>query len=142
MAYTKQQINDTFQEIIEHIENGMALRKVLKLEGMPGNNTFYKWIDEDEEKKERYARACENRAEAIFEEILEIADKQDKDVIVTDGVPTTNWNIVSRNKLQVDARKWVLSKMQPKKYGDKIDHTSGGEKIQTNIIDLGEGKKD
>ena len=142
MAYTKQQIDDTFQEIIDEVCKGKPLRRVLKEEGMPSSRTFYKWLDDDEEKVKRYARACENRAEVIFEEILEIADKQDKDVIVTDGVPTTNWNIVSRNKLQVDARKWVLSKMQPKKYGDKIDHTSGGEKIQTNIIDLGEGKKD
>jgi hypothetical protein len=142
MAYTKIQIEDIFKEIIERVEIGEPIRTVLKDDDMPSSRTFYKWLDEDEEKVKQYARACEVRADVIFEEILTIADKQGEDIIILDGKEVTNHNVVSRNRLQVDARKWVLSKMQPKKYGDKIDHTTDGEKIQTNVINLGEGSKD
>ncbi len=142
MAYTKIQIEDIFKEIIERVEIGEPIRTVLKDDDMPSSRTFYKWLDEDEEKVKQYARACEVRADVIFEEILTIADKQSEDIIIVDGKEVTNHNVVSRNRLQVDARKWVLSKMQPKKYGDKIDHTTDGEKIQTNVINLGEGSKD
>jgi hypothetical protein len=142
MAYTKIQIEDIFKEIIERVEIGEPIRTVLKDDDMPSSRTFYKWLDEDEEKVKQYARACEVRADVIFEEILTIADKQGEDIIIVDGKEVTNHNVVSRNRLQVDARKWVLSKMQPKKYGDKIDHTTDGEKIQTNVINLGEGSKD
>jgi hypothetical protein len=142
MAYTNIQIEDIFKEIIERVEIGEPIRTVLKDDDMPSSRTFYKWLDEDEEKVKQYARACEVRADVIFEEILTIADKQGEDIIILDGKEVTNHNVVSRNRLQVDARKWVLSKMQPKKYGDKIDHTTDGEKIQTNVINLGEGSKD
>ncbi len=141
MAYTKIQIEDIFKEIIERVEIGEPIRTVLKDDDMPSSRTFYKWLDEDEEKVKQYARACEVRADVIFEEILTIADKQGEDIIIVDGKEVTNHNVVSRNRLQVDARKWVLSKMQPKKYGDKIDHTTDGEKIQTNVINLGTGEE-
>lgn len=142
MAYTNKQIEEIFNEVIELVESGKPIRQVTKIKGMPSNTTFYKWLEEDKKKAERYARACEVRADVIFEEILTIADKQGEDIIIVDGKEVTNHNVVSRNRLQVDARKWVLSKMQPKKYGDKIDHTTDGEKIETNVINLGEGSKD
>ncbi|WP_203228812.1 hypothetical protein, partial [Flavobacterium sp. LMO6] len=62
---------------------------------------------------------------------IEIADKQSEDVGEDEnGNKVINHNIVQRNRLQIDARKWALSKMLPKKFGDKTDITSGGEKIQ------------
>ena len=49
-----------------------------------------------------------------------------------DGKVVTNHNVIQRDRLRVDARKWALSKMNPKKYGDKVDVTSGGEKINNS----------
>jgi hypothetical protein len=44
-------------------------------------------------------------------------------------------DMIRHRQLKVDALKWVVSKMLPKKYGDKIDITSGNEKIsQPQII--------
>jgi len=43
---------------------------------------------------------------------------------------------MQRSRLRVDVRKWALSKMNPKKYGDKVDHTTGGEKLPTNTTNL------
>lgn len=137
MAYSQEEINEKFELIIKDIEeNGMAIRNAIKGYGMPDITTFYKWIKEDEDKAKRYARACETRAESIFEEILEIADKQGEDIAGEDqfGNPIINHNVIQRNRLQIDARKWVLAKMNPKKYGDKVDVTTQGEKISIPII--------
>lgn len=132
MSYSPEEIEKKFDLIIKDIEeHGKSVRQ--SLEGYLSSSTFYKWIDEDEEKAKRYARACEARADKIFEEILEIADKQGEDVIGEDeyGNQIINHNVINRNRLQFDARKWVLGKMNPKKYGDKVDHTTNGKDIQS-----------
>ena len=125
MAYTKKETDKVFNEIIQDIEEGKALRTILKYSGMPSSSTFYIWIEEDEAKSKRYAHACEVRAENIFEDILSIADESENDVKRDkDGKEITNAEVIARSRLRVDARKWYLSKLSPKKYGDKIDVNS------------------
>lgn len=142
MAYD---IENTFKQILLSIEEGYSLRATLKREGMPTSTTFYEWIDNDKEKALHYARACEKRADAIFEEILDIADDSSNDFALADigdGMQVEKFNSehVQRSRLRVDARKWMLSKMNPKKYADKIQQEHSGE-ITTNIISLGSGIK-
>ena len=66
------------------------------------------------------------RSEAMFEDILEIADDTSRDTIDTENGEKANSEWISRSRLRVDARKWMLSKMMPKKYGDKITQELGG----------------
>src|SRR5690606_27993836 len=118
MAYSIEEIDEMFERIIKGIaEDGESLRSVLQRHSMPSNETFYKWLEADENKSKQYARACEERADSIFEEILEIADENNADVSISDeGKVIMNGDVVQRSRLKVDARKWVLSKMNPKKY--------------------------
>jgi len=128
MAYSKKEIENIFDSLIDKIENGMSLRSVLKLEEMPNKNTIYKWLEADETKKERYARATYERADTIFEEILQIADDSSLDVVKSEQGEKINSEFVARSKLKVDARKWVVAKMHPTKYGDKSTTVfEGGE---------------
>lgn len=121
MAYSKKEIEIVFDSIIETIENGMSLRASLRVGDKCNSETFYKWLDNDKDKTKRYARACGIRAEDIFEDILTIADNQEHDVYIDDeGKEQTNHNVIQRARLRVDSRKWILSKMIPKKYGDKL----------------------
>ena len=132
MAYSKENKDRIFNEICDQIQKGRSLRSVIKDEGMPDLSTFYVWLKEDEEKSKHYAYATEARAEMIFEDILKIADDNSDDEIVNeDGLPIINHDVINRARLKIDARKWMLSKMIPKKYGDKIDHTTDGEKINS-----------
>lgn len=102
--------------------------------------TVLRWLNNDDIKEFRtqYARAKEEQADFLAEEILEIADDSSRDTktIEKNGqiveVENTEW--INRSKLRVEARKWVASKLKPKKYGDKIDLTSGGEKIEPTKI--------
>jgi hypothetical protein len=136
MAYTKEKKDECFDCIISEIESGKSLTYCLNNNGMPSTSTFYIWLEEDESFSKRYARACEFREMLIFDEILTIADKQGEDVKEVEGVEVINHNVINRNRLQIDARKWMLGKMNPKKYGDKVDVTTDGEKIQNISIPL------
>lgn len=107
------------QTICDLIEDGLSLRKVCARDDMPNRASVNKWLNENSVFSDQYARACKVRRENKFEEMYEIAEKTDE---------------VQRARLLVDVLKWQLSKEEPKKYGDKIDMTSGGEKIETNTI--------
>lgn len=119
-----------FKKVIELIEKqGLPLTKALK-EVKLDHKPFYSIVDLSDENRLLYARACEKRAEVIFEEILEIADEKCDDVIYNeDGTISENREFINRSRLRIDARKWMLGKMQPKKYGDKLDLTTDGEKL-------------
>jgi len=141
MAYTQEKKDECFDWIINHIEDGNSLISALNTNGMPSTSTFYIWLEEKDEndnlteeakeKSKRYARACEVRELKILDEILTIADAQENDVIETDNGTIVNHNVIQRNKLQIETRQWTLGKLNPPKYGNKTDITSGGEKIQT-----------
>lgn len=139
MSYSKKKKDEILKEIFRLIsKEGLSIVKALDREGMPSRDTFYQWIDQDEVEADNYTRAYEERADIYFEEILDIADKQDKDVYLDqDGVEQTNHNVISRSKLMIDARKWMLGKMNSKKYGDKnTTILEGGEKpIQISFED-------
>ena len=134
MAYDKDKI---FPLILSEIESGLAIRNILKSDKFPNANTFFDWLKEDESKAKQYARSCEIRAEMKFEEIKEIAD-DDTGIYYFDesGNKKVDSGAIQRKRLQIDARKWQLSKEIPKKYGDKIDMTTDGEKITSNDIKI------
>ena len=130
MAYTDEQIEAIFKDITKQISEGESLRQVLRQTDKPNRSTFYEWISKDEDKSDQYAHACKERATLIFDEIIEIADENNADVYIDDtGAAKIDGNTVARSRLRVDTRKWALSKMNPKKYGDKVDVTSGGDKV-------------
>lgn len=118
----KQKVID---EVCKYMQEGKSLRAVFR--DYPDldikRTKFYELLEENDEFANQYACACEDRSDYIFEEILEIADQKNADVKVVDGQAVINGNTVQRSRLQVDARKWMLGKMNPKKYGEKLDLT-------------------
>lgn len=97
-------------EICEGVTLGKSIRTVTSPEHMPSIATFYTWLRTHDEFLKQYARACEERTEAMSEDILDIADDAED---------------VQKARLQVETRKWLMAKMKPKKYGDKmaVDNT-------------------
>jgi hypothetical protein len=93
-------------------------------------STVYLWLKENKTFSEQYAHAREAQADFLADEILEIADDIEGDDAAFVGI-----NRIQRAKLQVDSRKWIASKLKPKKYGEKLDLTSGGDKLAPVIID-------
>lgn len=82
----------------------------------------------------QYARAKEEQAELLVEQILEIADYTEKDTIYTESGEKADKEWINRSRLRVDARKWLASKLLPKKYGDRTDiNLSGNVKIDVIV---------
>ena len=130
MAYTDKDKDKIFNYVCSEIEKGKALRNVLKDENMPSTSTFYQWLDNDEVKAKQYARATEVRADIIFDDILTIADENTNDTSINEnGIEVVNNDVIQRSRLRIDARKWVLSKLNPKKFGDKTDITTNGKEV-------------
>lgn len=131
MAYSETHKTKLINKICDLISKGMSRNEACEKEKLYPS-TFREWIKKDESKSIQYARAIEDRANFLFEEIITIADSQENDKMDIDGVIITNHNAINRNRLQVDARKWVLSKMMPRKYGDKQAIEHSGE-INTDL---------
>jgi hypothetical protein len=114
--------------ICEGIADGKSLRSIVRDdETLPARSTIFKWLASNKSFADQYAKARESQADVLFEEILDIADEShttekmigqgdDAEVaIVYDSVA------VQRNRLRVDARKWMAGKLRPKKYGEKLE---------------------
>ena len=82
---------------------------------------------DDPEFAVRYARAMELRCERMAEEILEIADDSSNDWMEREGLIVPDHENVQRSRLRVDSRKWVLSKLMPRKYGDRVTQEITGD---------------
>jgi hypothetical protein len=135
MKRTASEIEVLFKKIIAEIEQGSSLRAALRKYAPLRMSTFQNWLDKDKSKQDRYVRATQLRAEAIFEDILSIADENYKDTYVDEnGIERTDHDVVQRAKLRIDSRKWMLAKMQPTKYGDKLDVTSGNRTLAVPAI--------
>lgn len=134
-AWSKDKIAEYKVKICECISiEGMSLVKVCKQKDFPSISFVYEWLAADTAFVDMYARACENRAEVMAQEILDICDATAEDVSINDdGEEIVNHNVIQRDRLRVDTRKFLLAKLAPKKYGEKIDVTSDGKPIDNKF---------
>lgn len=123
--------------ICEQLADGQSMRAVCRKDEMPSMSTVFKWLRENEEFSQQYAKAKEESSDAMAEDLLDIADTPVMGEIKTikpDGtIEIKQDEMLGHRRLQVDARKWLMSKMKPKKYGDKLDMTSGGERLEVTV---------
>lgn len=134
MAYTQDEIDKLFEHICIEIETGRSLRSILKQdENMPSSSTFFIWLTESDLKSKRYELATNLRTDALFDEIVEIAyntEEGETTKVNSKGeIETTTGDMLGHRRLKIDALKWSLSKLNPKKYGEKLDLTSKDEKL-------------
>lgn len=125
-----QEIADT---ICERIADGESLRSICNGEDMPNKATVFRWLASNDTFRDQYARARETQADALFDEILSIADTpqigEKRKVKEDGGVEISTGDMIEHRRLQVDARKWMAGKLRPKKYGDKLDVEHSGQVV-------------
>jgi len=129
------------KEICRRLSLGESLLSICKNnDDMPATSTVYLWLLDEDKKtfSENYARARASQAEVMFDELLDIADDSSKDTMVVKiggkEQIVENREFTTRSRLRVDTRKWYLSKVLPKKFGDKLDLTSNGKDLPTPIL--------
>jgi hypothetical protein len=127
MSAKRRHASDTYtpeiaEAICERIANGETLRAIGRDPGMPDKRTVLRWREAHPDFAPRYARAVSQRAEHWAEEIIEISDDSSGDRLgLPDGSSSTDQEHIQRSRLRVDSRKWLLSKLLPKQYGDRVE---------------------
>ncbi len=133
-------------KICERIAEGYSMRTVCKPDEMPAMSTVFKWFRTKPEFVDQYAKATQERTEAMSEDILDIADDGSNDLMTIqkgkESYTIENKEVTNRSRLRVDTRKWLMSKMKPKKYGDKIDVTTDGKALPAPIYGGSSTRKD
>jgi hypothetical protein len=117
-----------------------GLRKMCKENPeFPNVDTILEWRFDYPEFSGQYADAKRQQAELLAEEILDIADDDSQDEVVTEFGVKFNSEFVQRSRLRVDTRKWVACKLMPKVYGDKSDVTLTSiedETLKETVLEL------
>jgi hypothetical protein len=105
--------------VCDLLEQGRTLRQIAKELGFVSEAEIVRWGNDREralEFTQRYARAMVARWERMADETIDIAHEFVKE----DVNGHTDTGRVQQLRLQIDTRKWLLSKVLPKKYGDKV----------------------
>lgn len=113
-------------KICKQIALGKSLRSICREDDMPDISTIYDWFPLHEQFTKQYEKACQDRVEAQYEDLTEINEE------AIQYAKTNDFNVqavMTAYKLKADNMKWSMSKMKPKKYGDKTDITSNGEAL-------------
>ena len=125
--------------VLAELSIGKSLREACRLVDGAKVPTVLLWVDQHKEFAEQYAQARARGYQLLADELLSIADDGSNDTYMTDNGPTTNQDVIARSRLRVDTRKWMLSKMLPKVYGDKIDHEHSGtvklEHVEWSVVE-------
>jgi hypothetical protein len=119
---------------------GYSLREVCRDERMPSRDTVRRWLRDKPEFQAQYALACQHRADAFADEIIEMADDGSNDWQERQHGPSVNAENIQRSKLRIEARKWLMSKVAPRKYGEKLaiggDADASPVKVELSTTDL------
>ena len=121
------------ERFCELLAQGQSVRQICSQPSQPDKSQVYRWLDENGDFRDQYARAREEQADKFFKECIEIADAATQE----------NCNVA---RLRVDTRKWAAARLAPKKYSDHVTHDvkGGGINFQPQILiqcssDEGEG---
>lgn len=107
------------------IAEGKSARAVCRARGWNWGDFWRMTLDEP--RASQYARARESGWAAMAEDCLVVSDDGTNDTYVDDeGRAKTDHDVIARSRLRVDTRKWLLSKMLPKVYGEKQTHEVTG----------------
>jgi hypothetical protein len=118
--------------ICERMADGEALADICKADDMPGRRTVYQWLAANAGFARMYARARDERADLLADEIIKIADDDTK--------------TPEHRRVQIDARKWAAAKLNPKRYSDRLQHVGDADadpiritRIEHVIVDPANG---
>ena len=123
---------ETADEFCARIAEGESLRTICLDGHMPALTTIFRWMRTHEDFRQQYARAKEQQADAMAEEIIDIADDATNDWMEKHDQHGNsigyqlNGDHVQRSKLRIESRKWLMGKLKPKKYGDKVQTEHSG----------------
>lgn len=114
------------EDILTRIMEGQGVAEIGRDETMPSERTIFRWLASNDDFCQRYTCAKEISAEYMAEDMLDIADNAVNDWMKRNGKEdedywVANGEHIQRSRLRIETRKWLMSKLKPKKYGDKLN---------------------
>lgn len=135
---------DIAEFILPLLAEGKPLQRACRMAtaaiGTVDAHQFMRWVYDDQDLARVYSQARDIGYRLLADELLDIADQSEDDTFVDEhGMTRINSEVVQRSRLRVDTRKWILAKMLPRLYGDKLltEHTgAGGGPIQVSAVNF------
>lgn len=134
------------EEICRKLAEGMSLNQICKAENFPAESTVRSWaLDDYKGFSAKYTRARDLGLDALADEVMAIADDGSADMVTRYTEKGSEYQAVdqehiARSRLRFDARRWYLSKLAPKKYGDRtaVEHSGpDGSKLVIEVEHVG-----
>ena len=116
---------DLADEICRRMAAGESLRQICRGDDMPSAAFVCAWARDDAAFREQYARARDDLLEYWADQIVAISDDSSDDYVERvrengERYEVVDQDHINRSRLRVDTRKWLMSKLAPKKYGDRV----------------------
>lgn len=129
---------ETAEAICIRLAAGESLSSVCRDENMPVKPTVLRWLARNLDFQTQYARAKQEGADAVAEQMFDIADEEPS--LKDDG--SIDQGSIAYAKHRTDVRKWYLARIAPKKYGDKLHQevtgADGGPVKTETVLTVGE----
>lgn len=107
--------------LLSRISSGESVRSIARDPEMPAQSTIFDWALHHPEFSVQYDKAVDVRMEIRAEEIEELAETMED---------------LQRAKLVIDTKKWNMSKLKPKRFGDKLDLDPNDKGIQPLMVKI------
>lgn len=121
-------------EIVSRLSEGEPLAHICRDEHMPALRTVYDWMDADESFSARIARARISGHDVIATSTLVIADEPPP----ADSQGKVDTGFVAWQKNRIWTRLQLLSKWDPKRYGDKLELAGSKDSpLTVQVVRLG-----
>jgi len=130
------------EQVLDLISQGVSIRKISALQGFPCRRVIHNWVNGDsgapEEFNTRYHEARDAMVHTFAEQIVDIADEMMFDPETgKERVPEKNE--ILANKLRTENRKWLVSRLKPDSYGDRLALDAQVKGETTIIVESGIG---
>ena len=94
--------------VLRSIESGASMRTAAEQAQLSSHAAIRRLVANDPHFAAQYTRARELGLDALADQVIEIADDQTLDA--------------NARRVMMDARRWYLSKLAPKRYGERTEH--------------------
>ncbi len=136
----------TAELICSRLAGGESLTKIVKTNGMPTRQTILRWRRQYPDFAAEYALARVDAMECMSDDILDIADDSTLDMVIKTDAKGREFEAVdheniNRDRLRVDTRKFLMSKIARHIYGERVDHEHSGSVNQVVTVELSDRER-
>jgi hypothetical protein len=123
--------DEIFDQICDRLADGQTLSQICRDPQMPDRETVKRWTRNDDGRRRQYDMARQDGMDALADTIVDISWDTSNDTTTTErGTAVANHEWIARSRLKVDTIKFLMSKINPARYGDKLPEAIQARQIE------------